>query len=490
MENIKKVSIRFQKRFLLTLWKYLLENNLERMAYLFCHSIEEGGVFIVLPEKIIVSDADGEVDQRRQAFVSMPIEMTNEIYRRFADSDYTVIINCHSHPFDKGDVWFSSIDDANDKIESSYIESEISNIRKLFDRRNPGKFMSIVFGQTSFAARWYDHDSNDFIDVDSITIIGDSITKVSFHTEDSLYTDDTQYHRQVIAFGEKAQNTYKTLTVAIVGLGGIGSIIAEGLCRIGCRKLILIDHDELSQSNLNRWQGGTPSDVGEKKVDICRKHLLEMFPDAKITAIPEGIYSKIAISKIKIADCIMGCLDNAPARFFLNRISLQYIIPYIDGGVVIQMSDSSKVASVKCRMAVIIPGITACMDCSNVVYYDKKEINDYFLDATTRKTVENAGYIEDVQEEPAPAVYPLNMSISSIMLFEFMNLFSGFKPLTHNIYIDWMNIKEGLFVVNNRDNHEGPSDTCLNCNAYHGLGDSESLSRFVNFTQAIEITEE
>lgn len=70
---------------------------------------------------------------------------------------------------------------------------------------------------------------------------------------------DGRYDRQVRAFGPEGQAVLERMSVAIVGLGGTGSIVAQQLAHLGGGRLLLIDHDEFDMSNLNRLQGAMPA---------------------------------------------------------------------------------------------------------------------------------------------------------------------------------------------------------------------------------------
>ncbi len=270
-----------------------------------------------------------------------------------------------------------------------------------------------------------------------------------------------------------------SLTVAIIGVGGIGSIVAEGLCRLGVRKFILIDSDIIDKSNLNRWQGAKYKDVGEYKVEVCRIYLQQMFPDVEVKEIRGDLYQTDSINAVKFSDCLIGGLDNPESRYFLNRLSLQYLIPYIDAGSVIT-SDHGKVENIKMRLGLIIPGLTRCFNCSGINYYDKNEVRKFFLDPDTRHNLKKGGYLKDVEDITDPAVYPLNMAVASFLLFEFHNLFTGYKPVYWNLYLDYMNINEHKKKsLNTIDDFEGKAKSCITCDRYIGTGDNEPLGFFL-----------
>jgi len=74
-------------------------------------------------------------------------------------------------------------------------------------------------------------------------------------------------------------------TVAVVGLGGVGSWVAEALVRSGILNLILVDLDDICVSNINRQVHSTTSNVGKLKIDVMKQRLLDISPSCSVTCI-------------------------------------------------------------------------------------------------------------------------------------------------------------------------------------------------------------
>ena len=72
-------------------------------------------------------------------------------------------------------------------------------------------------------------------------------------------------------------------TVAIIGLGGVGSWAAEALCRSGVGNLILVDLDDICVSNTNRQLHALTSTVGQMKIDEMKRRLLDINPRCNVT---------------------------------------------------------------------------------------------------------------------------------------------------------------------------------------------------------------
>ena len=82
-----------------------------------------------------------------------------------------------------------------------------------------------------------------------------------------------------------------SVSVIIFGVGGVGSWCAESLVRSGVRHLTIVDSDTICITNVNRQLMATTSTVGQVKVDVMKRRLLDINPEAEIEAIC-GVYSE------------------------------------------------------------------------------------------------------------------------------------------------------------------------------------------------------
>lgn len=84
-------------------------------------------------------------------------------------------------------------------------------------------------------------------------------------------------------------------TVAIFGLGGVGSYTAEALARTGVGGLILVDHDSVCESNLNRQLIANRSNLGQAKVKACRDRLLSINPNLRLLLIEDFFQDNLSL---------------------------------------------------------------------------------------------------------------------------------------------------------------------------------------------------
>ena len=116
--------------------------------------------------------------------------------------------------------------------------------------------------------------------------------------------------------GKDLQEKFSSATVAVCGLGGLGSNIAIALTRAGIGKLLLIDFDRVDITNLHRQQYKA-NQIGLYKADALAENLLEIAPYTEITAVTAKITEENFADLLKGADVVCEAFDNAEAKAML-----------------------------------------------------------------------------------------------------------------------------------------------------------------------------
>jgi sulfur carrier protein ThiS adenylyltransferase len=131
-----------------------------------------------------------------------------------------------------------------------------------------------------------------------------------------------EWNRALInRYGQELYNKFSSATVAVCGLGGLGSDIAVALARAGVGKLVLIDFDEVDITNLHRQQYKVDQ-IGKFKTDALYENLKEIAPYVDIEVRTKCITQENAVSFLKEADIICEAFDNAEAKAMLvNTVS-------------------------------------------------------------------------------------------------------------------------------------------------------------------------
>ena len=116
--------------------------------------------------------------------------------------------------------------------------------------------------------------------------------------------------------GKELQQRFSSATVAVCGLGGLGSNISIALARAGIGRLILIDYDRVDITNLHRQQYKA-NQIGKCKTEALAENLFEIAPYIKIEPIPQRITKDNYGDLLKNADVICEAFDDAEAKAML-----------------------------------------------------------------------------------------------------------------------------------------------------------------------------
>lgn len=153
-----------------------------------------------------------------------------------------------------------------------------------------------------------------------------------------------EFQRTLSAWGEEKQSILSRLKIGIVGLGSVGSVIAEVLLKTGVRDIVLIDFDTVELKNLDRLQGIGRKDIGKFKVNAIKKKLMgqKLFRGFTVEAIPYSIIEEEGFRNAIDCDILFSCVDRPWPRYVLNCISYANGIPVIDGVIEASINKTGK----------------------------------------------------------------------------------------------------------------------------------------------------
>lgn len=126
--------------------------------------------------------------------------------------------------------------------------------------------------------------------------------------------------------GEELHKRFSSATVAVCGLGGLGSNIATALARSGIGKLLLIDFDCVDVTNLHRQQYKA-SQIGRYKAEVLAENLLEIAPYTEIHTVTVKITEENFAELLKEADIVCEAFDHAESKAMLVNGVLEQL-PY------------------------------------------------------------------------------------------------------------------------------------------------------------------
>jgi len=136
-----------------------------------------------------------------------------------------------------------------------------------------------------------------------------------------------EFSRTRLLLGDEGLNKLQKSSVAVFGVGGVGSYIAEALARSGVGRITLIDNDVVSVTNINRQLVALQSTVGRKKVEVAKERILDINPEAEVV-IHDCFYTGTEIDLSRF-DYIADAIDSVTSKLNLIENASRLNIPII-----------------------------------------------------------------------------------------------------------------------------------------------------------------
>lgn len=141
-----------------------------------------------------------------------------------------------------------------------------------------------------------------------------------------------QYSRTELLLGEEGVARLREAAVMIFGLGGVGSHCIEALARSGIGRLVLIDNDAVSITNINRQSIAYHSTIGRMKTDVMRERIRDIDPSIRVTTyetfvLPDNL-GEILDAEPEV-DYVVDAIDTVSAKIALAEETLKRGIPLI-----------------------------------------------------------------------------------------------------------------------------------------------------------------
>lgn len=134
-------------------------------------------------------------------------------------------------------------------------------------------------------------------------------------------------HRTRLLFGAEGIKKLNNATVMVVGCGAVGSFAIEALARTGVGHIIIVDFDQVEESNINRQLFALESTVGQSKVAVAQKRIHDINPDIRITAL-NLFFDENTDIEIR-PDFIIDAIDTVSSKVALYKWAHKNNIPLI-----------------------------------------------------------------------------------------------------------------------------------------------------------------
>lgn len=239
------------------------------------------------------------------------------------------------------------------------------------------------------------------------------------------------YKRTLTVWGEENHAHIARLRVGIIGLGSVGSLVAESLARMGVERFVLIDFDEVQEHNLDRLLGATQQDIGHGKAYVASRQIQKAATatNPQIKVVPYGITEEEGYSNALDCDILFSCVDRPWPRHILNHLAYNHLIPVIDGGISVRLnSETGEFEGAEWQLQSVGPD-RPCLQCLGAYKA---------TDVSTEKEglLENPSYIQglpvDHQFRRNENIFPFSMNLASLEVLQFIEQTTG---IGHQHYI-------------------------------------------------------
>jgi hypothetical protein len=295
----------------------------------------------------------------------------------------------HNHESDES-VGFSSID----------LESHERGYPALLQISRGMPVGALVFGRRSVQADIWFPDGTRLTLSDAI-VVGNTIRHLHSTPNRARTDQEENYDRQIRMFGRDGQTLLADCHVGVIGLGGIGSMVAEWLARLGVGHFSLVDDDRVEASNLSRIVGASRLDATNRvsKVEVSQRLILIGNENAKVKLIADDVAKRSVAKELASCDYLFLAADSMRARLVFNALVHQYLIPGAQLGSKIRSERDGGLADVMSANRSVRPG-HGCLWCNQLI--DQSQL------AKEAKTDEERKAQAYGVEEPNPSVLSLN----------------------------------------------------------------------------------
>jgi hypothetical protein len=361
------------------------------------------------------------------AFETLPLR---NFFRR-CEEESLVFGFAHNHPTGFPD--FSETDDVN----------EITLLEAISNRNGRGvSLVALLWANDSWKARVRSGIAPEQPASARHVLVTDRPMRI--YSVGSIGLKDNAYARQAVAFGMPFVHTLQSLRVAVIGVGGTGSPTATLLARSGVGELVLIDPDNLEESNLNRVRGAARLDVGKNKAVILARFISSLGLRTNVTALSSHVDSAEGVDALASCDVVFGCTDDQIGREILNTAAYAYAQPYVDvglGGQVAENADGQPYLRYHHgRVSTILPEAGECLFCQGILT-EPWIRRDYALreNPTMDDVQARERYLEGGAEQ-APGIGPFTSAIADFGVATLFDLIAPFRKFPDELRWDAFSI--------------------------------------------------
>ncbi len=406
--------------------------------------------------------ARSDYDQQSVAFLRIRKEFIHQALAELTSRyDVDTIIDAHTHPFSPAGVAFSATDDGDEKTFFRFLKETFEGMH----------YASIVFSQSKYSARIWTFSSGAPVARKALLktqTSPENIASADFreHVDEryektAVTGKDGFFNRGALALGlDVMRSIMHDQVISIIGVGGLGSVVAEHLIHMGFHEINLIDPDVLEMSNLNRVVGAYYEDAQQQryKVEVVKRHLTSINPKATVLACRRDVHDKEVESVLALSDWMIVATDNHASRLKAQELSIKFFVPLLSLGVNITVNGNA-VEDMSGEVITARVGDYLCLQCLNRIH-PIKVASEQHPDQTIREALVKRGYVtgKDIKE---PAVKTLNTFLATMAVDVLINQYT--EARRHVPILVYEN-NGYMRIYEDRDSVQDRNKRCFLCN--------------------------
>jgi hypothetical protein len=231
-----------------------------------------------------------------------------------------------------------------------------------------------------------------------------------------------ELRRTISVWGKAKQQKLARIRAGVVGAGSVGSIVSEGLARLGIERVTLIDFDVVEQHNLDRLLHAKRQDYQRSrlKVDVLSDALRKNATAEHFSVLPiaRSVTEDAGFRAALDCDLLFCCVDRPWARYILNLIAYAHLIPVIDGGIAVNTTESGNLTGADWKAHTAAPG-RKCLECLG-------QYNPGYIELERRGDLDDPSYIQNLPRESTlrrnENVFPFSLNLASLEILQMLTM--------------------------------------------------------------------
>ena len=250
---------------------------------------------------------------------------------------------------------------------------------------------------------------------DKVRVVGNSIEISVNPSRRRPVLHSTRLRRTLDTWGSERQAVLASLRIGVVGVGSVGTIIAETLARVGATDLLLLDADRVEEHNLDRLLYASSKDIGRFKVDLVAEQLRRSATASffRVDAKRAWVQERDAFAAALDCDILFAAVDRPLPKDVLNNIAYVHCIPVIFGGVRVATKPDGRLVDAAWSVVRAGPG-SCCLRCDG-----QYTTSDVMMERDG--SLDDPSYVVGSKAQTGNEnVFPFSANLGSLMVLEML----------------------------------------------------------------------